>query len=191
MPQPPRAEILVHCIVTEILVIPAIKQLSSYRSVKKSTFGGFLLNIFSKFERTGQKAPRVSIITAAGTEVVSRARFSLKGKPRDLDYPACCTGARRCAPKSDCAPIPRKRKKGDTAGLEPPQCSLLRIIYPALPIGPLVRLQHHPKILFMDLVPLTKFFEKNQATGRSRRLLAFPSHAPRLSTAPGPLGHLG
>jgi hypothetical protein len=26
---------------------------------KKSTFGGFLLKIFPKFERTGQKAPRV------------------------------------------------------------------------------------------------------------------------------------
>ena len=35
---------------------------------KKSAFGGFLLKIFPKFERTGQKAPRVSIITAAGTE---------------------------------------------------------------------------------------------------------------------------
>ena len=35
MPQPPRAEILVQCIVTEILMLPAIKQLSSYRSVKK------------------------------------------------------------------------------------------------------------------------------------------------------------
>ena len=81
---------------------------------------------------------------------------------------------------------PPKRKKGDTAGLEPPQCSL-PTIHPALPIGLLVR----PKILFMDLVPPTKFFKKNQATGRSRRLLAFPSHAPRLSTAPGPLGHLG
>ena len=32
----------------------------------KSTFRGFLLKIFPKFERPGQKAPRVSIITAAG-----------------------------------------------------------------------------------------------------------------------------
>ena len=35
-----------------------------------------------------------------------------KGKPRDLDYPACWTGARRCAPKSDCAPVPPNGKKG-------------------------------------------------------------------------------
>ena len=34
-----------------------------------------------------------------------------KGKPRDLDYPACWTGARRCAPKSDCAPVPPNGKK--------------------------------------------------------------------------------
>ena len=34
---------------------------------KKSTFGGFLLKIFSKLERTGQKVPGLSIITDAGT----------------------------------------------------------------------------------------------------------------------------
>ena len=35
-----------------------------------------------------------------------------KEKPRDLDYPACWTGARRCAPKSDCAPVLPNGKKG-------------------------------------------------------------------------------
>ena len=38
--------------------------------------------------------------------------LAAKGKPRDLDYPACWTGARRCAPKSDCAPVPPNGKKG-------------------------------------------------------------------------------
>ena len=32
----------------------------------KSTFCGFLLKVLANFERTGQKVPRVSIITAAG-----------------------------------------------------------------------------------------------------------------------------
>ena len=51
---------------------------------KKSTFGGFLLKIFPKFERTGQKVPHVSIITAAGTvaalPVVIEPRVAIFGK---------------------------------------------------------------------------------------------------------------
>ena len=50
---------------------------------KKSTFGGFLLKIFSKIERTGQKAPRVSIITAAGMQQCDnfRLRIEMAGPP--------------------------------------------------------------------------------------------------------------
>ena len=57
-----KTRIVVQCIVTEILMLPAIKQLSSYRSVKKIHIWWILLKIFPKFERTGQKVPRVSII---------------------------------------------------------------------------------------------------------------------------------
>ena len=46
--------------------------LSAIKLSKKSTFGGFLLKIFPKFKRTGQKAPRVSIITAARTPSSNR-----------------------------------------------------------------------------------------------------------------------
>ena len=41
MPEPTRARILVQCIVTKILMLSAIKQLSTYRSVKKNPFSWF------------------------------------------------------------------------------------------------------------------------------------------------------
>ena len=105
-------------------MLSAIEHLSSYISVqKKSTFRGFLLQIFPKFERTGQKAPRVSI----------------KGKPRDLDYPACWTGARRCGAEIGRAALsanPPKCKNSGTAGFELPQMCLLHSMRISLTIRP-------------------------------------------------------
>ena len=60
-------------------------------------------------------------------------RISLKGKPRDLDYPACWTGARRCAPKSDCAPVPPNGKKGarrDSNRRSTTSCQYYARLYP-------------------------------------------------------------
>ena len=58
-----------------------------------------------------------------------------------LDYPACWTGARRCAPKSDCALVPPNRKKSDTAGFELPQYSFSHLTHAALAIRPSPRLR--------------------------------------------------
>ena len=163
MPQPPRAEILVQCIVTQILMLPAIKQLSSYRSVKKSTFGGFLLKIFPRFDRTGQKAPRVTIITAAGSQAAAKSVLLGKGKPRDLDYPAFWTGARRCGAEIWHAALsasPPECKNSGTAGIELPQMSLVRLIRISLTIRPSVSLlslwQHFIWIWFLREFVLKK-----------------------------------
>ena len=58
-----------------------------------------------------------------------------KGKPRDLDYPACWTGARKCGAeiwRAALSASPPKCKNGATAGFELPHMSLLRLmrLYP-------------------------------------------------------------
>ena len=73
-----------------------------------------------------------------------------KGKPRDLDYPACWTGARRCGAeiwRAALSASPPKCKNGCTAGIEPPQTSLLRVMRICVPIRSpisLLPMQQHP-----------------------------------------------
>ena len=56
---------------------------------KKSTFGGFPMKIFPKFERTGQKVPRVGIVTAAGTTTSFVPRAALLAC--NPTWFTCCT----------------------------------------------------------------------------------------------------
>ena len=69
----------------------------------------------------------------------SRAVSLGKGKPRDLNYPVCWTGARRCGAEISRAALsasPPKCKNGGTAGFEPPHISLLRLLRICFPIRP-------------------------------------------------------
>ena len=66
-----------------------------------------------------------------------------KGKPRDLDYPACWTGARKCGAeiwRAALSASPPKCKNGATAGLELPHMSLLRFTRVSLSIRPPISL---------------------------------------------------
>ena len=108
-----------------------------------------------------------------------------------LDYPTCWTSARRCTPKSDCAPVPPHGKKKGTAGFEPPQNSLPHFTPSSLAIGPLAHAHLAGKnYLWICSLRVNFSLNQNQTIGRSRRPLAFLSHASRLSTAPGHLRHL-
>ena len=60
-----------------------------------------------------------------------------KGKPRDLDYPACWTGARKCGAeiwRAALSASPPKCKNGGMTGFELPYMSLLRLMRMYLPI---------------------------------------------------------
>ena len=106
-------------------------------------------------------------------------RPKCKGKPRDLDYPACWTGARRCGAeiwRAALSPSPPKCKNGGTAGFEVPYIFLLRLMRMSLPIRPpvlLLAMREH----FIVIPSLRKFvFKKRHSPASAGELRMLRTH---------------